>query len=184
MLQLDSRNLFLIGPTATGKTSTGRQLAGQLNLRFMDSDHEIEARTGVDIQQIFDLEGEAGFRTREQQVIANLTKGTRLLLATGAGAILSETNRMHLASRGFVVFLDTSIEMQLTRAGKGKGRPLLSGPNPEEVLIKMRVERHSLYENLADLYYFVGNKTRNRVVRELLLELEKAGYPVVSAEPG
>ena len=109
------QNVFLIGPMGAGKSAVGRQLARMLHLKFIDSDDEIESRTGVDISFIFEKEGEEGFRKRETRVIDDLSKIEGIVLATGGGAILSPDNRSHLGARGFVVYLYTTVEQQLAR---------------------------------------------------------------------
>ncbi len=95
-------SVFLVGPMGSGKTAVGRLLARPLRYRFLDSDAEIESRTGVDIAYIFEKEGEAGFRVRERDALEDLTRRARTVLATGGGAILLPENRAVLATRGVV----------------------------------------------------------------------------------
>jgi shikimate kinase len=104
-----TQNVFLIGPVGAGKSTIGRQLASELKLEFVDYDREIEQRCGVDIDWIFDLEGEEGFRKREQEVLNDLANRQGIVLATGGGAILLPENRTLLSSRGKVVYLQASI---------------------------------------------------------------------------
>ena len=144
-------NIFLVGPMGAGKTTVGRRLAELRGLQFADSDHEVEQRTGVDIAFIFEKEGEAGFRKRERAVIADLTAGQGLVLATGGGAILDGENRQHLAGRGFVVYLRASIEHQLRRTGRTDSRPLLQNGDPRETLERLFAVRDPLYREIADL---------------------------------
>ncbi len=145
-------SIYLIGPMGSGKTAVGRQLARLLDVRFYDSDAEIERRTGVDIPFIFEREGEPGFRLREREAIEALTSLLEpIVLATGGGAVLAPENRRLLAERGTVVFLETSLAQQLQRVGTGKGRPLLSGGEDlPERLKRLRAERDSLYREIAD----------------------------------
>ena len=100
-------NLFLVGPMGAGKTTIGRYLADMLGWRFVDSDHEIELRTGASIPWIFDKEGEDGFRKREESMIAELTQERNIVLATGGGAVMRRPNRLALQARGTVVYLFT-----------------------------------------------------------------------------
>src|SRR4051812_42766797 len=99
------RNIFLIGPMGSGKTAVGKYLARLLDAPFLDSDAEIERRTGVDIPYIFEKEGEAGFRERERETLEVLTASEPMVLATGGGAVLRAENRAYLSERGFVVYL-------------------------------------------------------------------------------
>lgn len=145
------RNIFLIGPMGAGKTTIGKQLAEILKLDFIDSDQELERRTGAPIDWIFDIEGEDGFRKREEDVIEELTQLQGVVLATGGGAIVSDKSRNFLAARGVVVYLETSIEQQLERTRRDKRRPLIQNENPKEVLEQLMQEREGLYTEIADL---------------------------------
>ncbi len=148
-------NIFLIGPMGAGKTTIGRQLAKSLGLDFMDSDHEIESRTGASIPLIFEVEGETGFRRREHEIIDELTQRSRSVLATGGGAVLDPVNRAHLAARGQVVYLRASLEHLVKRTAKDRNRPLLQTADPrgrpEQILAKILEERDPLYSGIADL---------------------------------
>jgi shikimate kinase len=124
---LGKRNIYLIGPMGTGKTAVGKQLGRLLGAPFLDSDAEIEKHAGVDIPYIFEREGEAGFRQRERDVLAELCHRDGIVLATGGGAVLAAPNRELLRETGVVVYLETSLAQQLQRVGKGRGRPLLKG---------------------------------------------------------
>lgn len=150
-----SDNIFLIGPMGAGKTTIGRQLAKSLGLDFMDSDHEIESRTGASIPLIFEVEGEAGFRRREREMIDELTQRSRIVLATGGGAVLDPANRAHLSARGQVVYLRASLEHLLKRTAKDRNRPLLRTDDPrarpEQILARILEQRDPLYSEIADL---------------------------------
>ena len=145
-----------------GKTTVGRRLAELRGMTFADSDHEVEQRTGVDIAFIFEKEGEAGFRRREKLVIAELTAGHGLVLATGGGAVLDPENRQHLAGRGFVVYLRASVDHQLRRTGRTESRPLLQSGDPRETLERLFGVRDPLYREVADLVIDAdGGNARN-----------------------
>lgn len=116
----EKRNIFLVGPMGAGKSTIGRQLAQQLNMEFFDSDHEIEKRTGADVGWVFDLEGEEGFRDREEKIINELTEKQGIVLATGGGSVKSKETRNRLSARGVVVYLETTIEKQLSRTQRDK----------------------------------------------------------------
>ena len=166
------RNLFLVGPMGVGKTTIGRLLAKELDLEFVDSDQEIERRAGANIAWIFDVEGEAQFRDRESAMIEELTKRSKVLVATGGGSILRSENRKKLISRGVVVFLDTSLELQIKRTEKDKKRPLLQNDDPEGVLKKLKTERHSSYQEVSDIYVFVGQESSKHIVNSIIKKLE------------
>ena len=169
-----SQNLFLIGPMGSGKSAVGRALAVQLHRHFYDSDDEIESRTGVDVAFVFEKEGESGFRQREAKVIAELTTRTGIVLATGGGAVLSAANRRHLGARGFVVYLQTSVDEQLRRIRHGRERPLIAGEDEIErrrVLETLMSQRVAKYEELADLIVETSGRKVNAVVREVLHRL-------------
>jgi shikimate kinase len=143
------RSVFLIGPMGSGKSAVGRQLARRLGMPFADSDTEIESRTGVDIAYIFEREGEEGFRVREREVIDALTRHPGIVLATGGGAILLPENRERLASRGTVVFLDTTIDQQLERTRRSQHRPLLAAADRRARLEELAQVRDPLYRTIA-----------------------------------
>lgn len=169
-----SQNLFLIGPMGSGKSAVGRALAVQLHRHFYDSDDEIESRTGVDVAFVFEKEGESGFRQREAKAIAELTTRTGIVLATGGGAVLSAANRRHLGARGFVVYLQTSVDEQLRRIRHGRERPLIAGEDEIErrrVLETLMSQRAAKYEELADLIVETSGRKVNAVVREVLHRL-------------
>jgi len=133
-----------------GKTTIGKLLAKSLNQPFYDSDKEIEILTGASISLIFELEQEKGFRIREQSMIDHLTKKSKIVLATGGGAVLSEINRKHLSSRGFVIYLKSGLENLYLRTSRDKSRPLLQKKNPKQALAKILAERDPLYKEVAN----------------------------------
>ena len=148
-----------------GKTTVGRRLAKRLSMTFLDSDHEIESRCGVDIPYIFEREGEPGFRERERKVIAELTQKQGIVLATGGGAILDAENRQALSDRGFVVYLAASVKQQLLRTGKSKNRPLLQVDNPQEKLQSLLDQRDPLYREIADLVITTDGQSSRQVAK-------------------
>ncbi|MDO4626111.1 MAG: shikimate kinase AroK [Pasteurellaceae bacterium] len=148
----EKRNIFLIGPMGAGKSTIGRQLAQQLHMEFIDSDNEIEQRAGADISWIFDLEGEQGFRKREERIINELTQRQGIVLSTGGGAVLSKDTRNHLSARGIVIYLETTVDKQFERTQRDKKRPLLQdADDPRQVLEDLAKIRNPLYEEIADI---------------------------------
>ena len=144
-------NIYLVGMMGAGKTTVGRHLAKRLGRRFVDADHEIEARTGVRIPTIFEIEGEAGFRKRECQVIAELAKDATLVLATGGGVVLDPTNREVLANSGLVIYLNAPPAMLFERTRHDRNRPLLRVPNPLAKIEELYAARDPLYREVAHL---------------------------------
>ena len=168
-------NIFLIGPMGAGKTTIGRQLARELKMPFYDSDRIIEERTGANIPLIFDLEGEAGFRKREQAVIDELTDMDHIVLATGGGAVLREDNRKYLAERGTAFYLYTDLEALLERTRKDKNRPLLHGDEPPEAVLKrLMQERDPLYRATADHIIDTGSSSIRSVIKAIIGCLENS----------
>jgi len=168
-------NIFLVGPMGSGKSAVGRQLALRLGLEFIDSDEEIEARTGVDIAYIFEKEGEAGFREREAQVIDDLTQRQGVLVATGGGAILDPGSRDRLRARGRVVYLRTSVDQQLARTRRGNDRPLLNNPDPRGTLARLFELRSPLYAEVAEITVDTDGRKVKTVVDQICRQLGVAG---------
>ena len=145
------KNIFLVGPMGAGKSAVGRHLARTLHLTFVDSDDEVESRTGVDIPFIFEKEGEEGFRKRESAAIDDLTRMAGIVLATGGGAVILPENRSHLGGRGLVVYLYTTVDQQVSRTQKGRERPLLENGDRRKILEDLLKARDPLYREVADL---------------------------------
>lgn len=165
--------IFLVGPMGAGKTTVGQQLAKRLGLEFVDSDKEIERRTGANIPLIFELEGEEGFRKREAAVIDALTQRPGIILATGGGAVLCAENRQHLASRGFVIFLHAPVEQLLERTYRDRNRPLLQTENPRAKLEELMAMREPLYREVAHMTLETANRTVRAVVQDVIKKLKQ-----------
>ncbi len=159
----------------SGKTSVGRKLAGELQLEFFDSDHEIERRTGANIPTIFDIEGEAGFRKREAIVIDELSAKSNIVLATGGGAVLNAQNRAHLRARGTVIYLRASADELYERTARDRNRPLLQTDDPRARIVELLQQREPLYLETADLNVHTGRQSVQKVVREIIQQLHKLG---------
>lgn len=168
-------NIFLVGPMGAGKSTIGKQLAKELKLEFCDVDQQIEDRAGAPVAWIFDIEGEDGFRKREEVVIDELSQQQGLVLATGGGAILSAENRNRLAARGTVVYLYTTVEQQLKRTAKDKKRPILQQndmPREEKLDVLMEA-RDPLYREISDIIIDTDGRTVRSVAQEVIRVLEK-----------
>ena len=169
----EKRNIFLIGPMGAGKSTIGRELADRLHLEFFDSDQEIERRTGADIAWVFDLEGEEGFRKREETVIEDLSLMQGIVLATGGGSVISDQIRNHLSARGIVVYLETTIDKQVARTQRDRRRPLLqTSEEPRTVLENLAVERNPLYEEIADVIVQTDDQSAKIVANKIVERLD------------
>ena len=152
----------------TGKSTIGRKLAKRSSQKFYDSDYEIENRTGVKINLIFEIEGEGGFRKRESKLLDELTSMSNIVLATGGGAVLSEENRATLIERGFVVYLKSDIDQLLKRTSRDSKRPLLHNSDPKAVLKKLLDERGPLYESVADMVIDTAGNSINDIITQIM----------------
>ncbi len=156
----------------SGKTTVGRILAKKLNKRFIDSDHEIEARTGVSIPVIFELEGEQSFRQREADVIRELTALDNIVLATGGGAILNPASREYLKSRGTVIYLQASVNQILHRTSHDRNRPLLQTTDPRKRIEDLAQQREPYYRDVAHIIVETGRPNVQSLVNTILAQLE------------
>lgn len=166
-------NIYLVGLMGAGKTTVGRQLARRLGRVFYDSDHEIVERTGVPIPTIFEIEGEAGFRRREQQTIAELAQGENLVLATGGGAVLNPENRRCLHETGWVVYLNVPPLMLHERTRHDRSRPLLRVEDPLAKLEELHTIRDPYYRAVAHLVVDGSHLMASGIVQHLLREFNR-----------
>ncbi len=166
-------NIYLIGPMGAGKTTIGKKLAKKLGKRFFDSDREIEKTTGATINLIFDLEGELGFREWESRAVEMLIAEDNVVLATGGGAILSETNRKHLSENGIVIYLEASPELIVKRTAYDNNRPLLATKNKLKTITELLKVRKPIYDEAADYKINVDKKTANRIINEICTLIEE-----------
>lgn len=173
----DTPSIFLIGPMGAGKSTLGRHLAHILRRPFYDSDKVIEDRTGADIPWIFDVEGEAGFRRREEEIIDELTQLPGVVMATGGGVVMRESNRRNLHDRGVVIYLWTPVEVQLARTRQDRNRPLLQQPDPEAVLRRLFEVRDPLYRETCHHIVPTSSGNLRKVSDQVLgcLGIEAAG---------
>lgn len=166
-----NNNIFLVGLMGAGKTTIGRLLARRLGMHFVDSDHEIEARTGASVPWIFEIEGEPSFRRREADMIRELTAGSGLVLATGGGAVLNPDSRRLLSERGTVIYLRASVNSILARTSHDKNRPLLQTADPRKKLEDLTAQREPLYREIADLVIDTGRPNVQSMVQTILDQL-------------
>ena len=169
------RNIYLVGPMGSGKTSIGQRLARLLDLEFLDCDHELEAQTGASVSLIFDIEGEEGFRCRETRLLRELTARCGVLVATGGGVILKEENRELLRKSGLVVYLQTPVSKQLRRLKRDRTRPLLQTDNRREKLTRLAEHRNPLYKEVADIVFPAQNRSLDSAAEELARVIRSHG---------
>ena len=168
-----SENIFLVGPMGVGKTTIGSHLARKLKFDFVDSDTEIEKRTGASISLIFDIEGEEGFRRREAQMIDDLTQRRHIVLSTGGGSVLDEASRQNLRSKGYVVYLKASVDILYERLKKSRNRPLMGTDDKLKVIEGLMAEREPLYLAVADVTITTDGRSAQDVAREIFQLHEK-----------
>lgn len=171
------RNIILIGPMGSGKTTIGRILAQELDLEFHDCDQDLEHQTGASVNLIFDVEGEAGFRQRETRLLRKLVKRRGVLIATGGGVVTREENRKLLQENGLVIWLKTSVDQQLRRLDHDKSRPLLQTPDRKARLEQMAHERNPLYQSVADLEFISPDRHSQQAARELIESIRALNQP-------
>ncbi len=170
--RLQSReSIFIIGMMAVGKTTIGKLLADALNYAFYDTDDVIRERCGADIPWIFDVEGEQGFRNREQQVIEEFTQMPCVVLATGGGAVIREPNRKALSLRGRVVYLYADLDTLVARASTGNQRPMLANHDLKSRLTQLMSDRGPLYSQVADICMESGSANPQTTAKQLLQRL-------------
>ena len=171
-MELNSKNIVLVGPMGCGKTTIGRQLASKLNQDFFDTDHEIINKTGVSIDHIFDIEGEEGFRRRESEVLESLCDMNNIVIATGGGVVLLPQNRLVLKNAGVVVYLSSSVEQLLRRTAKSKTRPLLENSSDRQKTITEIVNaRDKYYREVATIVIDTTGKKLNEVIDIIMNDL-------------
>jgi len=166
-------NIVLVGPMGVGKTTIGRALAKALDMDFIDSDQEIEKRTGAKISWIFDIEGEKGFRKRETNMLKEIMRRRGIVLATGGGIVLKSENRAVLVKNNFVVYLRASVGKLLQRTVRDRNRPLLQVDNPRQRIEALLQERDPVYRSVADLVVSTDRKTVTHVVKSICRQLPR-----------
>ena len=168
-----SKNIVLVGPMGSGKTTVGRRLAHELNQDFFDTDHEIIDKTGVSIDHIFDIEGEEGFRERESKILENLCQMSNIILATGGGIVILQKNRKILKNAGLVVYLSSSVNQLLRRTAKSKTRPLLeNSSNRKKTITELLEARDVYYREVASFVVDTTGKKLHEVINLIIRETE------------
>ena len=160
--------LLIIGPMASGKSTIGLKLANRLNLDFVDTDQQVEDRAGAEISWIFDIEGESGFRIREEEILKEVCLNDEIVISTGGGIIIEKNNRKLISESGVVIYLEVSIQTQLERTLVDKSRPLLDNKDKEQTLKNLKKQRTPLYEEIANITIEAGDRSNNQVVEEIL----------------
>ena len=176
-MEKNPENIYLVGLMGAGKTTIGRSLAKRLGRGFIDTDKEIEARTGVSIPTIFEIEGEDGFRKRESQVIAELSAQHGRVIGTGGGSVLRPENRANMRAGGFVIYLNVPPQMLWERTRHDRNRPLLQVADPLLKLNELFAIRDPLYREVASLVVDGGRMSAQGVLQFLLKKIEERWKP-------
>ncbi|CAD85891.1 MAG: Shikimate kinase 1 [Nitrosomonas europaea] len=174
-------NIILIGMMGSGKTTVGKLLANLVGKTFIDIDHEIQRRTGVGIPVIFEIEGEAGFRKRESEVLRDIVRQQNIVLATGGGAILHPDNRALLRQHGTVVYLCAPVTELRRRTYLDKNRPLLQTGNVHAKLIELFTQRDPLYRETAHIIMDSGRQSARAFVQKLIQKLRQSNQEFTAA---
>ena len=170
-METTSNNIVLVGPMGSGKTTVGRRLAHELNQDFFDTDHEIIDKTGVNIDYIFDIEGEEGFRERESKILENLCQMSNIILATGGGIVILPKNRKILINAGLIVYLSSSVDQLLRRTAKSKTRPLLeNSTNRKKTITELVEARDVYYREVASFVVDTTGKKLQEVINIIIRE--------------
>lgn len=178
-----TNNIYLVGMPGAGKTTIGRHLAKRMQRSFVDADHEIEARTGVRIRLIFDIEGEQGFRDRESRVIAELANESNLVVATGGGAVLRPENRAAFKRGGTVVYLHVAPLLLFERTRLDPNRPLLQVADPMQKIEELYAQRDPLYRSVADLVISSTGGSVKHLVKQVESALLAQATAIPASEP-
>lgn len=154
-----------------GKTTLGRQIARRLGLRFIDCDQEIVTRTGVSIPMIFEIEGEAGFRQRESNLLRELAGLSGVVVSTGGGIVIDPDNRALLRQSGLTVYLRATPELLYARTRHDSSRPLLRVSDPRSRIRELLALREPLYNDVADIIIDSGQGSVSLLARRLEQEI-------------
>lgn len=183
MTDAANRSIFIVGMMGAGKSTVGRHLAKLTGFDFIDADKVIEQRAGADISWIFDVEGEGGFRNREEQVLDELTQRREIVLATGGGAVLRCANRRRLRERGVVVYLSSPVDVIVARTRHDRRRPLLQGVDAAETLAALSRDRHPLYQEASHVEVATARSSARTVAERVLEALEGFGAQSHEGQP-
>lgn len=164
----------------SGKTTLGKRLARECGLAFIDLDREIEHRNGVSVSTIFEIEGEAGFRFRESQLLAEVSTQKGWVVATGGGIVLSPQNRACLMASNCVIYLKASPHLLYTRTRNDKGRPLLQVTDPLARITELTKRRDPLYREVADIVIEAG-RDMGTVLAQIRAEI--FGHADIESKP-
>ena len=176
-MQLHRGNLYLVGLPGAGKSTLGRQLARRLNKTFVDADAELERKLGVTIPTIFEIEGEASFRDREEAVLAELATLSGIVLATGGGVVIRPANRERLKANGTVVYLHAMPELLRERTRRSRHRPLLNAADPIARLAELYAARDGLYREVASMIIESNRDEISQFSRKLEAALQDSPQP-------
>ena len=167
-------NIALIGFMGSGKTTVGRMVADQLRFSFLDTDHEIELRTGKSISEIFEQSGEVAFRDLEHELVVELGRRTRTVISTGGGLPVNPANLENLKRHALVVCLWASPDRIWERVRHHSHRPLLNGPDPLGRIRALLAEREPFYRQ-ADVLLNTELRSLKEVAHQIVAQFRMFG---------
>ena len=157
----------------SGKTSIGKKLSKMMKFNFIDTDHLIEEKTGVDIPTIFEHEGESGFRKRENGILEDISNIENSVLGTGGGIIILEENRKIIKNMGFIVYLTASIKELVYRTEQDRNRPLIKDGDTKKKIEEILKEREKIYENISNIKISTDNYDTVKLSKIIIKNYEK-----------
>jgi len=165
--RLGPRSIVFVGLMGAGKTAIGRRVAGELDIPFLDSDHEIEAASRMTVPELFEAYGEAEFRSLEQRVIARILEGGPQVLSTGGGAYMNPLTRAAIVAHGVSVWLKAEIDILMERVAKKQNRPLLKTADPRGTMERLMTERYPVYAT-ADVTVPTRDERKEVIAAEVI----------------
>jgi shikimate kinase len=170
--RLGARSIVFVGLMGAGKTAIGRRVASDLDLPFLDSDHEIETASRMTVPELFESYGETEFRSLEQRVITRVLEAGPQVLSTGGGAYMNPLTRDAIKAHGISVWLKADIDILMERVSKKQNRPLLKTADPRATMERLMAERYPVYAS-ADVTVATRDERKEVIAAEVIDALDR-----------